>query len=64
MDYIDEVFMTGMLKQQCFDPAICAVVGLVKRTLNKYYEWTDLSKLYQIAMGKYLAVLLCYSTDY
>ena len=64
MDYIDEVFTTGMLKQQHFDPAIHAAVGLAKRTLNKYYEQTDLSKLYWIAMGKYLAVLLCYPTDY
>ena len=52
MDYIDEVFTTGMLGQQCFDPAIHAAVGLAKRTLNKYYEHTDLSKLYQISMGK------------
>jgi len=52
MDYIDEVFTTGMLGQQHFDPAIRAAVGLAKRTLNKYYERTDLSKLYRISMGK------------
>ena len=52
MDYINEVFTTRMLGQQCFDPAIRAAVGLAKRTLNKYYEHTDLSKLYWISMGK------------
>ncbi|KIM56219.1 hypothetical protein SCLCIDRAFT_37143, partial [Scleroderma citrinum Foug A] len=50
MDYINEVFTTGMLKQQCFDLAICVAVGLAKKTLNKYYECTDLSKLYRITM--------------
>ena len=64
MDYINEVFTTRMLKQQCFNTAIHVVVGLVKKTLKKYYEHTDLSKLYQIAMGKYFVVLLCYTTDW
>ncbi|KAI6102129.1 hypothetical protein F5141DRAFT_1008425, partial [Pisolithus sp. B1] len=50
MDYIDEVFMTGILDQQCLDPAICVALTLGKRTLNKYYLLTDVSKLYQIAM--------------
>ena len=52
MDYIDEVFTTGMLQRNMLDPAICAAVGLAKKTLNKYYECTDASKLYRIAMGK------------
>ena len=59
MDYINEVFTIRMLKQQHFDPAIRLAVGLVKKTLNKYYECTDLSKLYWITMGKYFVVLLC-----
>ena len=52
MDYINEVFTTGMLNQQCFDPAIHSVVGLTKNTLNKYYLLTDSSKVYHITMGK------------
>ena len=52
MDYIDEVFTTGMLQRNTLDPAIRATVGLAKKTLNKYYEHTDASKLYCIAMGK------------
>ena len=52
MDYIDEVFTTGMLQKDTLDPAIRAAVGLAKKTLNKYYECTDASKLYHIAMGE------------
>ena len=52
MDYIDEVFTTGMLQKDTLDLAIRATVGLAKKTLNKYYERTDASKLYRIAMGE------------
>ncbi|KIM50707.1 hypothetical protein SCLCIDRAFT_144797, partial [Scleroderma citrinum Foug A] len=52
MDYIDEVFTMGMLQRNTLDPAIRAAVGLAKKMLNKYYEHTDASKLYRIAMGK------------
>ncbi|KIM60354.1 hypothetical protein SCLCIDRAFT_124411, partial [Scleroderma citrinum Foug A] len=52
MDYIDEVFTTGMLQKDTLDPAIRATVGLAKKTLNKYYECTDASKLYRIAIGE------------
>ncbi|KIM66377.1 hypothetical protein SCLCIDRAFT_21879 [Scleroderma citrinum Foug A] len=60
MDYIDEVFMTGMLNQQCFDPAICSAVGLAKNTLNKYYSLTNSSKVYRIMM----VLHPCYKLDY
>ena len=52
MDYIDEVFTTGMLTEEAFDPAIRAAVGLAKKTLNKYYSLTDSSRVYHVAMGK------------
>ncbi|KIM62896.1 hypothetical protein SCLCIDRAFT_118637, partial [Scleroderma citrinum Foug A] len=52
MDYIDKVFTMGMLQKNTLDPAIRAAVGLAKKTLNKYYERTDASKLYHIAMGE------------
>ena len=53
MDYINEVFTTGMLNQQRFNPAIRSAVGLAKNTLNKYYLLTDSSKVYCIMMGKH-----------
>ena len=52
VDYVDEVFTTGMLDHNHFDPAIHTAVGLAKNTLNKYYSLTDSSKVYRIAMSK------------
>ena len=52
VDYVDEVFTTGMLNHNRFDPAIRTAVGLAKNTLNKYYSLTDSSKVYHIAMSK------------
>ena len=57
MDYIDKVFTNGALKKEVLHPAICAVIGLGKRTLNHYYSLTDSSELYRIAMGKQLTVI-------
>ncbi|KAF8317526.1 hypothetical protein F5887DRAFT_1276209 [Amanita rubescens] len=34
MDYIDEIFTTGLLNERRLDPAICAAIGLTKKTLN------------------------------
>ncbi|KAI6111602.1 hypothetical protein EDD17DRAFT_1772662 [Pisolithus thermaeus] len=50
MDYVDEVFMTGMLDEEWFDPSIHAAIRLAKKTLNKYYSLTDMSDLYYIMM--------------
>ena len=52
MDFIVEIFTTGMLQRNALDPAIRAAIGLAKKTLNMYYLCTDASKLYCIAMGK------------
>ena len=52
MDFIDEIFTTGMLQRNALDPVICAAIGLAKKTLNMYYLHTDASKLYRIVMGK------------
>ncbi|KAF9220145.1 hypothetical protein BS17DRAFT_715508 [Gyrodon lividus] len=50
MDFIDEMFTTGLLKKQELIPVIRAAIGLAKKTLNRYYSLTDLSELYHIAM--------------
>ena len=36
MDFIDEMFTTGLLKKQQLSPAIHAAIGLAKKTLNAY----------------------------
>ncbi|KAI6095003.1 hypothetical protein F5141DRAFT_1014148, partial [Pisolithus sp. B1] len=64
MDYIDEVFMTGMLDEQWFDPSICAAVRLAKKTLNKYYSLMDTSDLYHITMGTSTAFNAMILTNY
>ena len=53
MDYIDEAFTNGILNKKELDPAVWAAMGLVKKTLNRYYTLTDASELYRIAMGKF-----------
>ncbi|KIJ16144.1 hypothetical protein PAXINDRAFT_75969, partial [Paxillus involutus ATCC 200175] len=55
MDLIDEKLTTYSLNRK-YSPAICAAVGLSKRTLNKYYQLTDNSEVYRIAMGKCLSM--------
>ena len=51
MDLIDEKLTTLSLDEK-FLPSIRAAVGLAKKTLNHYYELTDRSEVYRIAMGK------------
>ncbi|KIK93291.1 hypothetical protein PAXRUDRAFT_126726, partial [Paxillus rubicundulus Ve08.2h10] len=49
MDLIDEKLTIYSLDCK-YSPTICATVGLAKQTLNKYYQLTDSSKVYRIAM--------------
>ncbi|KAL1936981.1 hypothetical protein VTO73DRAFT_2438 [Trametes versicolor] len=50
MDLIDQRLATGHLQSAKYDFAIRTAMGLAKKTLNKYYELTDASKAYRIAM--------------
>jgi hypothetical protein len=52
MDHIDEHLASASISQK-YDPAIRAAVAIGKKTLNRYYDWTDHSELYRIAMSKY-----------
>ncbi|PBK86092.1 hypothetical protein ARMGADRAFT_941112 [Armillaria gallica] len=49
MDHIDSVF-TNQSLNQLYDPAIQASIGMAKKTLNRYYNVTDYSEVYHIAM--------------
>jgi hypothetical protein len=51
MDLIDEVFTINTV-DHCYTPSICLALGIAKKTLNHYYELTDGSDMYHIAMGK------------
>ena len=53
MDHIDEHLATDALNED-FDPAIRVALSLTKKTLNRFYEMTDQSFLYQTTMGTYM----------
>jgi hypothetical protein len=51
MDVIDEKLTNDSLNRAKFDASIRASLGLAKKTLNRYYNMTDWSEIYRIAMG-------------
>jgi hypothetical protein len=52
MDVIDEQLTNDSLNRTRFDVSIRASLGVAKRTLNRYYNMTDWSEVYRIAMGE------------
>ena len=52
MDHIDETLSTTPLNKS-YSPSIRAALGIAKKTLNRYYNATDNSEVYRIAMGTY-----------
>lgn len=52
MDLIDEQLATSAL-DPALDPAIRVAVSLGKRSINHYYNKSDESAAYRIAMGAY-----------
>ena len=55
MDVIDETLTTDSLNCK-YKPSIRAALNLGKATLNRYYDKTDASESYRIAMGEYYLV--------
>lgn len=53
MDHIDTYFTNVINTDNNFNPAICATVGLGKKTLNRYYSMPNMAEVYHIATGKY-----------
>lgn len=54
MDRIDEILTTNAVNKISFEPCIRAAASLEKKTLNRYYDMTDHSEVYRIAMSKFL----------
>jgi hypothetical protein len=50
MDHLNEHLASTVINHK-YNPAIRAAIIIGKKTLNQYYNRTDHSKLYQIAMG-------------
>ena len=57
MDVIDKKLTTDSLDRSRFEAPICTTLGLAKNTLNRYYNLTDSSEVYRIAMGMYHFIL-------
>lgn len=51
MDLIDERLTSYSLNRK-YSSSIRAAVRLAKKTLNRYYQLTDSSEVYRIAMGE------------
>lgn len=57
MDYIDEHFATSAVNIS-LKPSIRRSLLIAKKTLNRYYNMTDWSETYRIAMGESFFILL------
>ena len=55
MDHIDEVLTTSSLDNM-YSPSIRATLSIGKKTLNRYYDATDQSEVYRIAMSEYICM--------
>ena len=52
MDHID-THLANAIKNYNYSRSIRAALAIGKKTLNRYYNKTDHSEVYRIAMGKY-----------
>jgi hypothetical protein len=60
MDHVDKDFATWLSQMNAAllpetSAAVQAALALGKKTMNKYYECTDYSELYQIMMSTFLS---------
>ena len=55
MDYIDQQLSASSLNPR-YSASIKASITLRKKTLNQYYNMTNHSEIYRIAMGKLLVI--------
>ncbi len=51
MDHLDEE-MTRMSQDSKYDTSLRVALGLAKKTINMYYDKTDMSDTYRISMGE------------
>jgi hypothetical protein len=58
MDHIDKVLATASDSPYKFGPSIHAALTISKNALNRYYNKTDHSEVYRIAMGTSLVKVL------
>ena len=54
MDQINEAFATGIVNEQELSAPLRHALSIGKQMLNKYYQLTDTSHIYRIAMSKFI----------
>ena len=59
MDHLDSYLTTAALDSD-IPVSIKAALAVGKKTLNRYYDKTDHSEVFRIAMGTYSSLLLHY----
>ena len=59
MDHIDEHLATAAIDNE-YPLAIKAALVIGKKTLNRYYDKTDHSEVFRIAMGMYFLTLMLF----
>jgi hypothetical protein len=59
MDHIDET-LTTQSRDHKIEPAIRVALNIAKRVLNQYYDKSDSSNVYRIAMGQSVALTGAY----
>jgi hypothetical protein len=57
MDHIDKILATSSDSPYKFSLPIRAALAIGKKALNKYYDKTDQSEVYRIAMGTFSVIL-------
>jgi len=62
MDHIDK-HLASAATDPLYSPAMHTALGIGKHTLNRYYNKTDYSEVYRIAMGKSLLSLYFLKSD-
>lgn len=60
MDFIDKTLTSNSVNLN-LNLSIYTALGIAKKTLSRYYDTTDQSKVYQITMGTFLLSYLFYN---
>jgi hypothetical protein len=63
MDYIDQQLTNSALDPK-YSLSIKTAISLGKRTLNRYYDMTNHSEIYRIAMGEFDLTFLLHGSHY
>ena len=58
MDHINKKLTSDSINHTKYEVSIRASLNLTKKTLNRYYNMTDSSEVYRIAMGMFLILVL------